>query len=109
MACLSDLESSGKRELRGPRDSLIRPLRVKKRRLSSPLSRKPEQPEQHIILKLESAHLYSMKQKEIPVHHMLEKYLAVANLPDDPKQPLFTSTRGRSRKLGVDPLSRKDA
>jgi integrase/recombinase XerD len=50
-----------------------------------------------------------MKQKEIPVHHMLEKYLAVANLPDDPKQPLFTSTRGRSRKLGLDPLSRKDA
>jgi hypothetical protein len=40
---------------------------------------------------------------------MLDQYLAVANLPDDPKQPLFTSTRGRSRKLGLDPLSRKDA
>jgi integrase len=53
------------------------------------------------------------KQKEIPVHHMLEQYLdqylAVANLPDDPKQPLFTSTRGRSRKLGPDALSRNDA
>ena len=39
----------------------------------------------------------------------LDQYLAVANLPDDPKQPLFTSTRGRSRKLELDTLSRKDA
>jgi site-specific recombinase XerD len=53
------------------------------------------------------------KEKEIPVHHMLEKYLdeylAAANPSDDPKQPLFRSTRGRSGKLGAEPLSRKDA
>jgi site-specific recombinase XerD len=53
------------------------------------------------------------KEKEIPVHHMLEKYLdeylAGANPSDDPKQPLFRSTRGRSGKLGAEPLSRKDA
>jgi site-specific recombinase XerD len=53
------------------------------------------------------------KQKEIPVHHMLEQYLdqylTAAKLSDDPKQPLFKSTRGRSRKLGPDPMGRKDA
>jgi integrase/recombinase XerD len=49
------------------------------------------------------------KEKEIPVHHKLEEYLKAANLPDDPKQPLFRSTRGRSRQLGPDPLNRKDA
>jgi site-specific recombinase XerD len=53
------------------------------------------------------------KEKEIPVHHMLEKYLdeylAAAEPSADPKQPLFRSTRGRSRQLSADPMSRKDA
>jgi len=46
------------------------------------------------------------KQKEIPVHHKLEEYLdqylTAAKLSDDPEQPLFKSTRGRSKKLGSD-------
>jgi site-specific recombinase XerD len=53
------------------------------------------------------------KEKEIPVHHKLEEYLDVyleaAKLSEQPASPLFRSTRGRSRELGTDGLSRKDA
>ena len=53
------------------------------------------------------------KEKEIPVHHKLEEYLDVylkaAKLSEQPGSPLFRSTRGRSRELGTDGLSRKDA
>ena len=53
------------------------------------------------------------KEKEIPVHHKLEEYLDVyleaAKLSEQPARPLFRSTRGRSRELGTDGLSRKDA
>jgi integrase/recombinase XerD len=53
------------------------------------------------------------KEKEIPVHHKLEEYLdaylEAAKLADPLKEPLFRSTRGRSRELGLDGLSRKDA
>ena len=53
------------------------------------------------------------KEKEIPVHHKLEEYLDAylegAKLAEQPKEPLFRSTRGRSRELGLDDLSRKDA
>jgi site-specific recombinase XerD len=51
------------------------------------------------------------KEKEIPVHHKLEEYayLEAAKLADQPKEPVFRSTRGRSRELGLDGLSRKDA
>jgi site-specific recombinase XerD len=53
------------------------------------------------------------KEKEIPVHHKLEEYLDVyleaAKLSDQPGNPLFRSTRGRSRELEADGLSRKDA
>ena len=53
------------------------------------------------------------KEKEIPVHHKLEEYLdaylSAAKLSEEPGNPLFRSTRGRSRELGVDGLSRKDA
>lgn len=51
------------------------------------------------------------KEKEIPVHHKLEEYLDVyleaAKLSEQPASPLFRSTRGRSRELGTDGLSRK--
>src|SRR5258707_525671 len=53
------------------------------------------------------------KEKEIPVHHKLEEYLdaylSAAKLSEEPGNPLFRSTRGRSRELGADGLSRKDA
>jgi site-specific recombinase XerD len=53
------------------------------------------------------------KEKEIPVHHKLEEYLDAylnaAKLSDQPQEPLFRSTRGRSRELGADGVSRKDA
>jgi integrase/recombinase XerD len=53
------------------------------------------------------------KEKEIPVHHKLEEYLdaylKAAKLADQPQEPLFRSTRGRSRELGTKGLSRKDA
>jgi integrase len=53
------------------------------------------------------------KEKEIPVHHKLEEYLDVyleaSKLSEQPASPLFRSTRGRSRELGIDGLSRKDA
>ena len=53
------------------------------------------------------------KEKEIPVHHKLEEYLDLyleaAKLSEEPASPLFRSTRGRSRELGTDGLSRKDA
>ena len=53
------------------------------------------------------------KEKEIPVHHKLEEYLDVylkaAKLSEQPGSPLFRSTRGRSRELETDGLSRKDA
>jgi site-specific recombinase XerD len=53
------------------------------------------------------------KEKEIPVHHKLEEYLDVylkaAKLSEQPASPLFRYTRGRSRELGADALSRKDA
>ncbi len=53
------------------------------------------------------------KEKEIPVHHKLEEYLdaylQAAKLSEQPASPLFRSTRGRSRELGTDGLSRKDA
>ncbi len=53
------------------------------------------------------------KEKEIPVHHELEEYLdaylSAAKLSEEPGNPLFRSTRGRSRELGADGLSRKDA
>jgi len=49
------------------------------------------------------------KEKEIPVHHKLEEYLEAAKLSEQPASPLFRSTRGRSRELGTDRLSRKDA
>ncbi len=50
------------------------------------------------------------KEKEIPVHHKLEEYLdtylKAAQLSKEPTSPLFRSTRGRSRELGADGLSR---
>src|SRR5207253_6498630 len=50
------------------------------------------------------------KEKEIPVHHKLEEYLDVyleaAKLSDQPGNPLFRSTRGRSRELEADGLFR---
>src|SRR4030088_2815802 len=53
------------------------------------------------------------KEKEIPVHHKLEEYLDVyleaAKLSEQPASPHFRSTRGRSRELGTDGLSCKDA
>jgi site-specific recombinase XerD len=53
------------------------------------------------------------KEKEIPVHHKLEEYLdaylKAAKLSEEPSSPLFRSTRGRSRELGADGISRKDA
>ncbi|HXO98296.1 MAG TPA: tyrosine-type recombinase/integrase [Chthoniobacterales bacterium] len=53
------------------------------------------------------------KEKEIPVHHKLEEYLDVyleaAKLSEQPASLLFRSTRGRSRELGTDGLTRKDA
>src|SRR5258708_35113701 len=53
------------------------------------------------------------KEKEIPVHYKLEEYLdaylEAAKLAEQPKEPDFRSTRGRSRELGLDGLSRKDA
>jgi site-specific recombinase XerD len=53
------------------------------------------------------------KEKENPVHHKLEEYLdsylKASKLSDEPANPLFRSTRGRSRQLGADGLSRKDA
>jgi integrase/recombinase XerD len=53
------------------------------------------------------------KEKEIPIHHKLEEYLDAyldaTKLLNRPKEPIFRSTRGRSRELGSDGLSRKDA
>ena len=53
------------------------------------------------------------KEKEIPVHHKLEEYLdaylKAAKLSEQLASPLFRSTRGKSRELGIDGLSRKDA
>ncbi len=53
------------------------------------------------------------KEKEIPVHHKLEEcldsYLKAAKLSEELANPLFRSTRGRSREFGTDGLSRKDA
>jgi hypothetical protein len=50
---------------------------------------------------------------EIPVHHKLQEYLdaylEATKLSEEPASPLFRSTRGRSRELGTDGLSRKDA
>jgi Domain of unknown function (DUF4158) len=39
----------------------------------------------------------------------LDSYLKASKLSDEPANPLFRSTRGRSRQLGADGLSRKDA
>jgi integrase/recombinase XerD len=39
----------------------------------------------------------------------LDAYLKAAKLSEQPASPLFRSTRGRSRELGADGLSRKDA
>ena len=39
----------------------------------------------------------------------MDAYLEAAKLADQPKEPVFRSTRGRSRELGLDGLSRKDA
>jgi integrase/recombinase XerD len=53
------------------------------------------------------------KEKEIPVSHALEEildpYLDASGLREAPEGPLFRSTRGRSRVLSPERLSRKDA
>jgi integrase/recombinase XerD len=39
----------------------------------------------------------------------LDAYLNAAKLSDQPEEPLFRSMHGRSRELGLDVISRKDA
>jgi site-specific recombinase XerD len=52
------------------------------------------------------------KEKEIPVHHRLEEildeYLNVSKLRDQPDAPMFPTTSGKSRKLGTRPMTRID-
>jgi site-specific recombinase XerD len=52
------------------------------------------------------------KEKEIPVHHKLEEildeYLKVSKLRENPDTPLFPTTLGRSRELGSRPMTRFD-
>jgi site-specific recombinase XerD len=50
---------------------------------------------------------------EVPVHHTAEEYLDAyldaAGIRDEPKTPLFRSTRGQSRALTANGLSERDA
>src|ERR1700757_241679 len=52
------------------------------------------------------------KEKEIPVHHRLEEildeYLKVSKLGDNPTGPMFPTTLGKSRELGKRPMTRID-
>ena len=53
------------------------------------------------------------KEKEFPVHHLLEDildaYLDISGLRANPAGPLFPTTRGKSRELGSRPMTRIDA
>jgi integrase len=53
------------------------------------------------------------KEKEFPVHHLLEDildaYLDISGLRANPTGPLFPTTRGKSRELGSRPMTRIDA
>ncbi len=53
------------------------------------------------------------KEKEFPVHHLLEDildaYLDISGLRANPTGPLFPTTRGNSRELGGRPMTRIDA
>jgi integrase len=53
------------------------------------------------------------KEKEFPVHHLLEDildaYLDISGLRTHPAGPLFPTTRGNSRELGSRPMTRIDA
>ena len=53
------------------------------------------------------------KEKEFPVHHLLEDildaYLDISGLRANPAGPLFPTTRGNSRELGSRPMTRIDA
>ncbi len=53
------------------------------------------------------------KEKEFPVHHLLEDildaYLDISGLRANPTGPLFSTTRGNSRELGSRPMTRIDA
>jgi site-specific recombinase XerD len=52
------------------------------------------------------------KEKEIPVHHKLEEildeYLKVSKVREQPDSPLFPTTLGKSRELGTRPMTRID-
>jgi integrase/recombinase XerD len=53
------------------------------------------------------------KEKEFPVHHLLEEvldaYLDNSGLRANPAGPLFPTTVGKTRKLGTQPMTRIDA
>jgi site-specific recombinase XerD len=53
------------------------------------------------------------KEKEFPVHHLLEDildaYLDISGLRANPAGPLFPTARGNSRELGSRPMTRIDA
>jgi site-specific recombinase XerD len=53
------------------------------------------------------------KEKEFPVHHLLEDtldaYLDISGLRANPAGPLFPTTRGKSRELSSRPMTRIDA
>ncbi|MFK7849659.1 MAG: tyrosine-type recombinase/integrase [Akkermansiaceae bacterium] len=50
------------------------------------------------------------KYHEVPAHHLaeeyLDEYLAASGIAEDPKSPLWRTTRGRSRELTEKPLHR---
>jgi hypothetical protein len=53
------------------------------------------------------------KEKELPVHHKLEKlpdqYLKASGLEKEPESPLFPAAWGKTGKLSRRPLVRSDA
>lgn len=50
------------------------------------------------------------KYHEVPAHHLaeeyLDEYLAASGISDEPKSPLWRTTRGRSRELTENPMHR---
>jgi site-specific recombinase XerD len=53
------------------------------------------------------------KEKEFPVHHLLEEildsYLELSGLSADASGPLFPTTLGKTGRLGTQPMTRIDA